>query len=344
MVSELASEGAMPLPKPASQAELQVRRRRQIRSSLRRGAFPAKTVALFNPSTIFIPLSLDGSSRSISVEISSRVLVNSLFVVFNRSSRNRSVRSSAELVIPLFDLRRTRKKKQFITPIRGFASEKSQAERKVSDLKNRVGKLRSEIEIEATIVNIEEASHSNDLAALLTRETIDGIQGNGNLYAGSSVGYGMVPLSGNQITEPLFPMYCSSPIESFPAKNAMKSDSGLTYGLPPSWKRSREEANPLISYPAFQNTSNRCGSFSFLGEDISLQIQQQQLEDRLKETEAQHKELNLQKKVFKFIGISIANLDSSYEAVLFHQGVVQVDRNAFCFISASVDDVNIPGG
>lgn len=116
-------------------------------------------------------------------------------------------------------------------------------------------------------------------AQLLTRETMDGIQGNGNPYAGSAVGYGTVPLSGNQIAEPLFPMYCSSPIESFPAKNAMKSDSGLTYGLPPSRKRSREEANPLISYPAFQNnTSNRCGSFSFLGEDISLQIQQQQLE------------------------------------------------------------------
>nr|GMD35753.1 trafficking protein particle complex subunit 11 [Ipomoea batatas] len=32
--------------------------------------------------------------------------------------------------------------------------------------------------------------------------------------------------------------------------------------------------------------------------------------------------------------ISIANLDSSYEAVLFHQGVVQVDRNAVLFHSA----------
>ncbi|XP_019183530.1 PREDICTED: probable BOI-related E3 ubiquitin-protein ligase 3 isoform X2 [Ipomoea nil] len=124
-----------------------------------------------------------------------------------------------------------------------------------------------------------EARRLNILPAqLLTRETMNDIQGNGNLYAASAVGYGTAPLSGNPIAEPLFPMYCSLAIDSFPAKNAMKSDSGLTYGLPPSRKRSREEANPLISYPAFQNTSNRCGSFSFLGEDISLQIQQQQLE------------------------------------------------------------------
>nr|GMD66540.1 protein BOBBER 1-like [Ipomoea batatas] len=40
-------------------------------------------------------------------------------------------------------------------------------ERRVSDLKNRVGKLRSEIEIEATAANIEEPSHSNDLAAAI---------------------------------------------------------------------------------------------------------------------------------------------------------------------------------
>nr|GMD46745.1 diacylglycerol O-acyltransferase 2 [Ipomoea batatas] len=189
MVSELAGEGAMPLPKPASHAELQGRLRRRIRSSLRRGVFPAKTVALFNLNTMFIPLSLDGSSRSRSVEISSRVLVNPLFAVFNRSSRSRSVISSAELIIPLLDLvslskvlvislftvfirsrsakiasaelvvivsspqRRTRKKK--ITPIRDFASEKSQGERRVSDMKNRVVELR--FEIKSATANMEEA-------------------------------------------------------------------------------------------------------------------------------------------------------------------------------------------
>nr|GLL16588.1 cyclin-SDS [Ipomoea trifida] len=95
MVSELAGEGAMSpqLLKLASHAELQVRLRRQIRrgSSLCRGVNPAKTVALFNPSTMFIPLSLD----------------------------------------------------------------ESQGERRVSDLKNRVGELR--FEIEAATTNIEEA-------------------------------------------------------------------------------------------------------------------------------------------------------------------------------------------
>nr|GMD70775.1 protein BOBBER 1-like [Ipomoea batatas] len=95
IIEELAGEGAMPLPKPASHAELQVRLRREIRSSLHRGVFPTKTIALFNPSTIIIP------------------------------------------------------------------------ERRVSDLKNRVGKLRSEIEIEATAANIKEPLHSNDLAAAI---------------------------------------------------------------------------------------------------------------------------------------------------------------------------------
>nr|GME17456.1 exocyst complex component EXO84B [Ipomoea batatas] len=135
MVSELAGEGAMPLPKSASHAELQGRLRQQIRSSLRRGVFPAKTVALFNPSTMFIPLSLDVFIRSRSAKILSTELV--------------AVVSSSQ--------RRTREKKQLITPIRDFSSEKSQGERRVSDMKNRVGKLRSEIEIEAPTTNIEEA-------------------------------------------------------------------------------------------------------------------------------------------------------------------------------------------
>nr|GMD74962.1 uncharacterized protein LOC109169654 isoform X1 [Ipomoea batatas] len=106
----------------------------------------------------FFPSIASNSSRSRSVKIASRVLVNPLFTVFNRSSRSRSVRSSAELVIPLFDLvslskvlvislftvfirsrsaeilsaelvavasspqRRTRKKKQLLTQIRDSGS------------------------------------------------------------------------------------------------------------------------------------------------------------------------------------------------------------------------------
>nr|GMD79913.1 5-methyltetrahydropteroyltriglutamate--homocysteine methyltransferase [Ipomoea batatas] len=106
----------------------------------------------------FFPSIASNSSRSRSVKIATRVLVNPLFTVFNRSSRSRSVRSSAELVTPLFDLvslskvlvislftvfirsrsaeilsaklvavasspqRRTRKKKQLLTQIRDSGS------------------------------------------------------------------------------------------------------------------------------------------------------------------------------------------------------------------------------
>nr|GLL31119.1 uncharacterized protein LOC109169654 isoform X2 [Ipomoea trifida] len=141
MVSELAGEGAPQLPTPASHVELRYRRRDE---QIRRGVIPAKTV------------------------------VNPLFAVFNHSLRSRSVRSSAELVIQLFDLvslskvlvislftvfirsrsaeilsaelvavvsspqRRTRKKKQLLTQIHDFASEKSQEKRRISNLKNRI--------------------------------------------------------------------------------------------------------------------------------------------------------------------------------------------------------------
>nr|GMC48884.1 GPI-anchored adhesin-like protein precursor [Ipomoea batatas] len=106
----------------------------------------------------FFPSIASNNSRSRSVKIASRMLVNPLFTVFNRNSRSRSVRSSAELVIPLFDLvslskvlvislftvfirsrsaeilsaelvavasspqRRTRKKKQLLTQIRDSGS------------------------------------------------------------------------------------------------------------------------------------------------------------------------------------------------------------------------------
>lgn len=66
----------------------------------------------------------------------------------------------------------------------------------------------------------------------------------------------------------------------------MKADSGLTYAFPVSRKRSRDSTNPLISFPNAQilshtnnNHATNCGGFfTFLGEDISSQIHQQQLE------------------------------------------------------------------
>nr|GMC71265.1 pentatricopeptide repeat-containing protein At2g35130-like isoform X1 [Ipomoea batatas] len=87
-------------------------------------------------------------SRSVrsSVELDlvclSKVLASYMFTIFIRS-RSAKI-SSAELVVVVsLPQRRMRKKKQLITPIPDFASEKSQ--RRVSDLKNRVGELQSEI-------------------------------------------------------------------------------------------------------------------------------------------------------------------------------------------------------
>lgn len=77
--------------------------------------------------------------------------------------------------------------------------------------------------------------------------------------------------------------YNSLIVDSVPQKTAMKSESGLTYSVPVARKRSRDSINyPLPSYPASSQAHKNCGFFSFLGEDISLQIHQQQLDiDRL---------------------------------------------------------------
>lgn len=101
-------------------------------------------------------------------------------------------------------------------------------------------------------------------------------------------GYGFPPLSGTT-AESFVPMYnnhsaaIAGVTDSFLAKAAGKADSGLTYPnhFPISRKRLRETINPTVTTSQTQN-ANRCGSFTFLGEDVSLQIQQQQLEmDRL---------------------------------------------------------------
>ncbi|XP_047335104.1 probable BOI-related E3 ubiquitin-protein ligase 3 [Impatiens glandulifera] len=96
------------------------------------------------------------------------------------------------------------------------------------------------------------------------------------VYNNASIGYGApAPLSGIT-TDNLHPIYNSVIADSLPP---VTSDSGLTYNhLPGSRKRSRDSVNPLIGYSFQPNNNNRCGSFTFLGEDISLQIQQQQLE------------------------------------------------------------------
>ncbi|KAI4333336.1 hypothetical protein L6164_018164 [Bauhinia variegata] len=130
-----------------------------------------------------------------------------------------------------------------------------------------------------------EARHLNlFLPQLLgNREIMNPSEANFNLY-NTQMGFS-VPLSGTTTTtDTLLPAYNSLIADSVAQKTAaMKSDSGLTtYNVPVPRKRSRDSINPYLCYPTTTHSHKNCGSFSFLGEDISLQIQQQQLDiDRL---------------------------------------------------------------
>ncbi|XP_028799558.1 probable BOI-related E3 ubiquitin-protein ligase 2 [Neltuma alba] len=123
---------------------------------------------------------------------------------------------------------------------------------------------------------------------IASREMLNPIEANVNPIS-AQMGYSSVlPLSGTTTaTEtPLAAAaaYNSLIVDSVPQKNTMKSESGLTtYNVPVPRKRSRDSINyPLLSYPVSTQTHKNCGFFSFLGEDISLQIHQQQLDiDRL---------------------------------------------------------------
>lgn len=124
------------------------------------------------------------------------------------------------------------------------------------------------------------------------RELVNLIEGDANMYNSTGMGYRGVPLlSGTTTAETLLPAYNSVIVDSSVSPKtaavsaAMKSDSGLSYNytLPLPRKRAREcmNMNPFTSYPSVP-ASKSCGSFSFLGEDISLQIHQQQNDiDRL---------------------------------------------------------------
>ncbi|KAI9116560.1 hypothetical protein K1719_012727 [Acacia pycnantha] len=123
---------------------------------------------------------------------------------------------------------------------------------------------------------------------IASREMLNPIEANFNPF-NAQMGYSSVlPLSGTTTaTEtPLTAAaaYNSLIVDSVPQKTAMKSESGLTtYNVPVSRKRSRDSINyPLLSYPVNAQTHKNCSFFSFLGEDVSLQIHQQQLDvDRL---------------------------------------------------------------
>ncbi|KAK6947264.1 hypothetical protein RJ641_000737 [Dillenia turbinata] len=123
-----------------------------------------------------------------------------------------------------------------------------------------------------------------------SREMMSAIEGNKNVYA-SQTGFGIGAPITDSTAETLLPFYRSMIAESVPASTAMKAESsGLTYNVSPlsaSRKRSRDSVSPFISSIPNQIKDNtiinnhyslRGCSFSFLGEDISFQIQQQQRE------------------------------------------------------------------
>ncbi|XP_073126299.1 probable BOI-related E3 ubiquitin-protein ligase 3 [Henckelia pumila] len=109
---------------------------------------------------------------------------------------------------------------------------------------------------------------------------MNGVEVNGNVY-GTPMAYGvMTPLLGmSTATDAAVPLYGSAFANAVaPKAAAMKSDSGITCAMPVSRKRSRDPVSPLLSTLPSQGGNHRCGSFSFLGEDISSHIRQQQLE------------------------------------------------------------------
>ncbi|KAE9621546.1 hypothetical protein Lal_00032336 [Lupinus albus] len=106
------------------------------------------------------------------------------------------------------------------------------------------------------------------------REMMNPIDTNINIYNTTQFDYpSVLPLSGTTTTtENVFR----------PPYSTLKSNTSLTYNVPLSRKRSRENSN-TFNYPYTTTTTqnhnkSNCSSFSFLGEDLSLQFQQQQLD------------------------------------------------------------------
>lgn len=124
-----------------------------------------------------------------------------------------------------------------------------------------------------------EARHLNFFPSQLSgiREIMNPIEANSGFY-NTQMGYG----------EALLPFYGSVVTDSIQNKAAaIQSESTLTYyNVPVLRKRPRESFNPLLSFhsssPLSQSNTKASAPLSFLGHDLSLQIQQQQLDvDRL---------------------------------------------------------------
>ncbi|KAK9267122.1 hypothetical protein L1049_009541 [Liquidambar formosana] len=123
-----------------------------------------------------------------------------------------------------------------------------------------------------------EARHLNLFPSqyyITNRDFINTNQGNANIY-NTQMESGF-PLA-RTMPETLLPLYQSVVCDSVPAKTSMKSESGLTYNLPAPRKRSRDSFDELNAFNVSQKNNRTEFSSSFLGEDISFQIQQQQSE------------------------------------------------------------------
>ncbi|XP_073283198.1 probable BOI-related E3 ubiquitin-protein ligase 3 isoform X1 [Primulina huaijiensis] len=138
---------------------------------------------------------------------------------------------------------------------------------------------------------------------------VNGDERNGSSAFGAQMAYGVVaPLSGiTTATDAALPIYCSTLADTFPVKTAaMKSENWLGSGVAPvSRKRARESVNPILSsYPNVaqnQSANNRCSSFNFLGEDITLQIHQQRMEmDRLISQHAEKVRMEMEERQRRF--------------------------------------------
>lgn len=94
---------------------------------------------------------------------------------------------------------------------------------------------------------------------------INGVEGSGNVYAGPMLYGSVAPGTTTAAAGAMF--------------QAIKCDSGLTYAVPVSRKRSRDIATVTPLRPSLNQIGNNgCGFFTFLGEDLTFQIHQQQLE------------------------------------------------------------------
>ncbi|XP_061361183.1 probable BOI-related E3 ubiquitin-protein ligase 3 [Gastrolobium bilobum] len=132
-----------------------------------------------------------------------------------------------------------------------------------------------------------EAGHLNlfhpQLIGNCNWEMMNPIESSINLYNNQVIGNNcsQLPLSGTTTAtgETLLPPPYLAVADSFHQKTAVKSDSCLTYNLHFPSKRSRENSNStnIYSLPTTQPHKS-FNSFSFLGQDITLQVQQQQLD------------------------------------------------------------------